>query len=717
MKKSSIVLLGLRLFFYFSVIVLIYIHPGISVAFDRIGIILWLVIIPLVAVIIWFYPKLYMWWTKVAALEPFFLAWVNLRLLLLSRSGEEIAGQSIVLTQFILVWTIVIFLSHSAVIYLCLYPKSRFRIWGESIVFFFGALAALFIVFAVLPPDFVRNTVIEKLVTERVPQRISSSDSDGGLPMRGSGRRTLPRGEGGQGELRGIPEHYWQNGGGEDQRQYMVKIVASDREPVYMGDSLRGQLDPVHGFLLSEQEPLNELSRQRLFVTWFNNDPNYDFGRRRQEVFSLSTLRQKYMPYRPVEIDPTILSEDSGPLRYIHQVTSVTYLGDPLLLVNAQTRPLNSFERVKLAHYLELPLEENDRMEFTVYLDNALDVWYNNREAIINSDRYLQYVFSYGGGGIRAGGNSAGGNTYLETIIALLVNFSDYQYNMNPGSSVSIAEIKYFLFNSKEGDCVEFSNTLALLGRLAGIPSRVVTGYLAAEGLQTPAHIRGLAALRARIPVLQQFPFENLYMVTNLHAHSWTQFYIPDYGWLDFEATSFAIPPEGMGDFNNWDVVIPLFDGNRTFSQVRKFPWQAIGRAVITLAIFALISAYVLRYGRELALYLSAKRGDRTGVRSLYLLLLTRLAADGQPIKPASKTAHEYSELFPKSIEGEDSYFKAFADIYSELRWRQFDEPSEIGERFQLLQKEYRNIIMITRRCGLHHFIKRLFSLRGLAYL
>jgi hypothetical protein len=217
---------------------------------------------------------------------------------------------------------------------------------------------------------------------------------------------------------------------------------------------------------------------------------------------------------------------------------------------------------------------------------------------------------------------------------------------------------------------------------------------------------------------LQKFPFDQLFMVTNLHSHSWTQFFIPDYGWLDFESTAFSIPPQGMGDFNNWDVVIPLFDEQQTFSNLKKFPWRAVGRAIINLAIIALICAYALRYGRELILYVNSRNANfdiRTRTRSLYLLLLARLAADGQPIKPASKTASEYSQLFRG--QEDTSCFKPFADIYSELRWRQFDNPVEMEVKFEMLKIKYQNILNSTCRPGLHRWFIRIISLRGLAYL
>nr|AGS52258.1 transglutaminase domain protein [uncultured bacterium contig00059] len=564
-----------------------------------------------------------------------------------------------------------------------------------------------------------------------MPERIKS-DQDKGIPRDGGGRRegrrTIPQsGDEKQPSLRGLSEYSWQNrtgrdrreDGGADNRQYMVMVVASEKEPVYMGDLFRGQLDPIGGFLTSPQEPLNRLSGQRLFVAWFNNEPDFDAGRTRQEVFSLSTLQQKYFPWRPVAIDPTILNEDSGPLRYIHQVASNMHNSDPLALVAESSRSFSSFEKNMLAAYMELPLEDSDMDAFGSYFNNAKKKWQENRDYIIKNDRYLNEIFSNG----REDGGIEPVNEYLENILAILVSFSAYQYNLSYNDDYSIDSIKQFLFNSEEGDCVEFSNTLALLGRIAGLPSRVVTGYLAAEELQTQAHLRGLANLRARIPVLQQFPFNNLFLVTNLHSHSWTQFYIPGYGWLDFEATAFAIPPEGTGDFNTWDVVIPIIDENKVFSQVRKFPWRAVLRTAFIMACIALVCAYALRYGREAFLYFGAQRGGRDGAqqagaqraaaRSLYLLLLARLAADGRPIKPASRTALEYAELFP----GEKGDCRLFADLYSQLRWREFADNAQRDECFDRLRREYRNILEGSRRKGMVNWFKRVLSLRGLAYL
>jgi transglutaminase-like putative cysteine protease len=554
--------------------------------------------------------------------------------------------------------------------------------------------------------------MIANFLTDRIDKRSRPSDSDWGIPDNGGGRRssrqTVPGDENGQTPgLRGLSEHDWPggdsngrregrngdgNGDGESQ-QYTVMVVASKQEPVYMGSSIRGRLDPVEGFLPSPGEMLNSLPNQRFFVTWFDSEPVFDRGRERWEVFSLSTLPQKYLPYRPYAIEPTIQSENTGPFRYIHRVISNVHRDDPLNLLSLPVRELSLLEKNDLASYLEIPLQETDREVFSAALNRFLEAWQSRRQQGIL-------------------GNSR--NEYMEKILAILFGFSTYQYNVNSRNYISVSDLVYFLENSKEGDCVEFSNSAALLGRLAGIPSRVVTGYLAAEGLQTVAHLRGLAALRSRIPVLQQFPFDDLFLVTDAHGHAWPQFYIPDYGWVDFEATLFAIPPIGFGDANLRDVVIPLFDENQVFAPVRAFPWRAVLWVLVFLFVLALLCAYALRYGREAFLYLNARQGGRKGARSLYLLLLAKLAADGKPIKPISKTAPEYARLFPEDHGGP---FSSFAEIYTELRWRTFSDKTLEEKRFEALKDEYQKILDTQSKKSIAAFIVRVFSLRGLAYL
>ena len=751
MKKPSFLLFNLRLFLYLSVASIVLIHPGIIVTYDRASLIQWFLIIPLEAFIAFLPPPkgklrnklliavsllciLSVWaagwsslaftpffagmtsfiltlllfhyprWGRISAVEPFFLAWICLRLLAFSRSGEDATGEIIGLTQLIMVWTAVVFLFHSAILYFCFYQGSKRGAKREGLIIAAGAALALSIIIFVLPVDYVRNTVIKNMLPDRIERKSKPSDTEWDIPDRGGAQRrnrpTIPsNGDGQRPTLRRLSEHDWPGEGetgrnnGSQRRQYTVMVVASKQNPVYMGNSFRGRLDPVRGFLQSGEENLNRLPAQRLLVTWFDTEPVSDRGRKEQDVFSLSVLSQKYLPYRPFAIEPTVLSENTGPLRYIHRIISRIYPDDPLILFRTPGRELRTIERSNLATYLELSIPEADKEIFQIHLDRVMESRKERRGPLTRG----QY------------------NEHIDKILAILEGFSDFQYHVNSDDDSTIANLIHFLVNTKNGDCVEFSNTAALLGRLAGIPSRVVTGYLASEDLQTAAHLQGLASLRNMIPILQDFPFEDLFLVTDSHGHSWTQFYIPDYGWLDFETTSYAIPPISSGDANLRDVVIPQMDGDRLFSSVRAFPWRVVFRTLAFFALLALFAAYALRCGREALLASKARQGGRDGAHALYLLLLARLAAEGKPIKPASKTAPEYAKLFPDK--DKDKSFNAFAAIYTELRWRDFTDDAKMEERFQSLENEYRNILKANRRKGLKAALIRIFSLRGLAYL
>ena len=769
-KKT--ILFSLRLLFYLSVSGLVFLHPGIVVTYDRSALILFFFIIPVQSLIAFlpspegkfknklilalvvlfgfsfiaagFSPRVFFsldnlgiiglgilafvltWllfyhprWAFFSVTEPFILGWICFRLLVFSRSGEDAAGESYALTQFIMSWTIIVFLLHSAVIYLCLYPKSTMGIKKEFLLTLTGAIILLSAIIFFVPADFVRNIIIENFLEDRMDRRAGESDNDWGIDEnsggRRQGRRTVPGdNEGRTPSLRSLSEYDWPGDGrssrGTDQnQQYAVMVVASKYEPVYMGNSIRGLLDPVHGFIVSPNETFNRLSSQRFFVTWNNSETYSDMGRYEQEIAVLSTLSFKYMPYRPLSIDPTIQYELGGPFRFIHSMVSGVHYGDPMDLLYIPGRPLSARERAELSPYLELPLEQGDLNVFQEHLDKIMEDWEENRSRIM--------------------GNNV--NESMEKIAAILLGFSDFQYHINFNNTAAISDLLNFITNTREGDCVEFSHTAALLGRMAGIPSRVVTGFLASEGLQTTAHLRGLMALRNSIPFLQEFPFDDLYLVTDAHGHAWPQFYVPGYGWLDFEATAFAIPPIGLGDGNLRDVVIPRLDENRVFSGIRAFPWEAVLRTLITIIMLLLIAAYSMKYGRELYIYQGQKKGGQEGARYLYLLLLAKLASEGKPIKPVSKTAPEYAALFPgddtadavdgsnvnAGLEAGSDSFAVFARIYTELRWRSFNDKAEAESRFVALKKEYENILAMHKRKGLLGFIKRIFSLRGLAYL
>ena len=191
---------------------------------------------------------------------------------------------------------------------------------------------------------------------------------------------------------------------------------------------------------------------------------------------------------------------------------------------------------------------------------------------------------------------------YYARIEALMQGFSTYQYQLGFDDNMDLYDIEEFLFTAKSGDCTEFSNSLALLARFIGVPSRVVTGYLATRGLQTQYHTEGLAMLRQSIPRLQEYDIDSLYLVTTAHRHSWTQLYIPPFGWIDFESTSTAIPPESSGDANSRRIVIPIIEAQKNRSRETAFKWDVLFRIILSLTALSLASVYAYKAVRRIRL-------------------------------------------------------------------------------------------------------------------
>ncbi|MBE5104917.1 DUF4129 domain-containing protein [Bacillus thuringiensis] len=81
--------------------------------------------------------------------------------------------------------------------------------------------------------------------------------------------------------------------------------------------------------------------------------------------------------------------------------------------------------------------------------------------------------------------------------------------------------VDQFLFDTKSGYCNNFSTSMIVLLRSAGIPARWVKGYTEGTLENTIADTEG----------------ENVYTIANNNAHSWVEVYFPGYGWIPFEPT------------------------------------------------------------------------------------------------------------------------------------------------------------------------------------
>ncbi|RJP77724.1 MAG: DUF3488 domain-containing protein [Desulfobacteraceae bacterium] len=77
-----------------------------------------------------------------------------------------------------------------------------------------------------------------------------------------------------------------------------------------------------------------------------------------------------------------------------------------------------------------------------------------------------------------------------------------------------------FLFRSRKGYCEHYASAFAFLMRAAGIPSRIVAGYLGGE----------------------TNPYGDFLVIRQYHAHAWTEVWLDSRGWVRIDPTSLIAP-------------------------------------------------------------------------------------------------------------------------------------------------------------------------------
>ncbi|HZK33755.1 MAG TPA: transglutaminase domain-containing protein, partial [Bacillota bacterium] len=92
----------------------------------------------------------------------------------------------------------------------------------------------------------------------------------------------------------------------------------------------------------------------------------------------------------------------------------------------------------------------------------------------------------------------------------------NYAYTLSPPETPKGRDfVDYFLFDLKEGYCTYYASAMAIMGRLAGVPTRYI------EGFSMPAEPAN----------------DGLYEVKNINGHAWVEVYFPEVGWIPMDPT------------------------------------------------------------------------------------------------------------------------------------------------------------------------------------
>lgn len=95
-----------------------------------------------------------------------------------------------------------------------------------------------------------------------------------------------------------------------------------------------------------------------------------------------------------------------------------------------------------------------------------------------------------------------------------------YSYTLTPPTLPDAAQIDAFLFQSKQGFCEHYASAFGVLMRAAGVPTRLVGGYLGG----------------------QPNPEGNYLIVRQLDAHVWNEVWLAGRGWVRVDPTSVVAP-------------------------------------------------------------------------------------------------------------------------------------------------------------------------------
>jgi len=227
---------------------------------------------------------------------------------------------------------------------------------------------------------------------------------------------------------------------------------------------------------------------------------------------------------------------------------------------------------------LDLPVSKKGRA--SLFEDYTLRYWKNLRQKVRYS---VESVLEYQTGPLEEWEKAAlslpeEGNTKArklaqkwrdtagssEEIVELGLDFfraNQFVYTLKP-PLLGEDRIDDFLFRKRKGYCEHYASSFAYLMRAAGIPSRVIAGYLGGE----------------------RNPYADFIVVQQIHAHAWVEVWLPNRGWIRIDPTS-TVAPERVemgpaGALQAEELPDSLSEGRyaglHSFRLTVRYGWEAI---------------------------------------------------------------------------------------------------------------------------------------------
>jgi len=256
-----------------------------------------------------------------------------------------------------------------------------------------------------------------------------------------------------------------------------------------------------------------------------------------------------------------------------------------------------------------------------------------------------------------------------------------FTYSLTPGQYDNLEE---FLFRRRVGFCEHYAASFATLMRLAGIPARVVVGYLGGE----------------------YNDLGHFFLVRQADTHAWCEVWLPENGWTRVDPTSTVAPGRASLDFTSFletriasgqmgsrsNAFIAQLLRSAVFTNVR-FIWQTLsyewdthllafdadvqdvlltsmgiansGRVFLVVEILLVVIALLAIYFVWMQLG-TRSRADR--VKALYEHFCRKTARLGVPRDPCEGPV-DFARRAAQSLPNESSSIRHIVDTYILLRY------------------------------------------------
>jgi protein-glutamine gamma-glutamyltransferase len=287
----------------------------------------------------------------------------------------------------------------------------------------------------------------------------------------------------------------------------------------------------------------------------------------------------------------------------------------------------------------------------------------------------------------------------INRVIAYLQG--NFTYSLNPRRDKRFLPLEDFLLHSREGYCEHFATAAAILLREAGVPTRLVSGFLQGEWNSLGRY----------------------FMVRQRDAHTWIEAYLPEKGWVPFDPTpaapAQALVPAIASFYRYYDFLklqwnryiirysrrdqirillalhqkvmgLRLFPHSSPFPGVREKVTRPSPYVLAAVALAACILFIAWRWKKKR--YRGTKRAGKLPAEiSFYLMMLKILEKKKMP-KLATETPAEFADRVGKAEATISPSLERITSLYYRVRFGQFPltphEEEEAGEIIRDLKKK-----------------------------